>query len=208
MILPDQKTIFIHIPKTGGQSVSFYLLKNLGVKNYFALKQPKYGLILNKKLKKQGPSHYAHMFVNEYVNYNFITVKQLELWNKITVVRNPYSRFKSAFYFKNLHETTDYRSWCKQIELLKTDKNSNLYRMFTPQTEYLEYNNKIFVDNIFYTENLKDLFVYFNKEYAFTTETFKKNRTTNRKLPLDKYTIDFINDFYKEDFENFGYERL
>jgi hypothetical protein len=208
MIINDKNTIFVHITKTGGQSVTAYLLKNLGVINFNALKQPKFALIHNKKLKKAGPSHFHHMFLPEYIQYGFISEDDLNKYFKFTIVRNPYSRFKSAFYFKGLHKETSYKKWCAEVEKLKYNPNSNLYRMFTTQTQYIKYKDIIQIDKLFYTENLEEFFTFFHKYYGFSADKIKKNKTTSNKKPLDKYTIDFINDFYHEDFKNFNYEKL
>ena len=61
MILYEHKIIFVHIPKTAGQSVTNYFLNNIG-KN-FTLDLPEFGLLENLNLEMPGPQNHHHMYV-------------------------------------------------------------------------------------------------------------------------------------------------
>lgn len=202
MIIPEKKILFVHIPKTGGQSVTKYLLQNLGEKTN--LKNSKYGLINNKKSKIEGPYHFHHLLLREYKSLGL--VKNIDDYFKISVVRNPYSRFVSAFYFNNLQDKFSYTDVLKQLPF--EDKNLDLYRMFIPQVDYLKIGGKIKIDKLFYQENLKELFNFFNNEYMMKGNYYTNISKTTEQKPLTKKDIILINQLYFVDFREFGYKMI
>lgn len=188
MIIDSHKLLFVHITKTGGQSITSFLLDNLG-ENPHSFKNPKYGLIPNKKFKIAGPEHYHHKFLSEYEN--------VDDYFKFTVVRNPYERFCSAFYFRGLHKEYTYKEYTKIIPTI-TDNRTDEYRMFCPQVEYLQ--SSLTIDKIYKTENLNEVYTMLKNKYGFNKQPVVKNRLEQEKQNLDQYTRDFIKDYYKEDF--------
>ena len=202
MIIPEKKILFVHIPKTGGQSVTKYLLQNLGEKTN--LKNSKYGLINNKKSKIKGPCHFHHLLLREYKSLGLI--ENIDDYFKISVVRNPYSRFVSAFYFNNLQDKFSYADVLKQLPF--EDKNLDLYRMFIPQVDYLKIGGKIKIDKLFYQENLKELFNFFNNEYMMKGNYYTNISKTTEQKPLTKKDIILINQIYFADFREFRYKMI
>ena len=167
MIMSDKKLLFVHITKTGGQTIMSYLLDNLG-ENPTSYKNPKYELIPNKKFKLDGPEHYHHKFLHEYVD--------VDDYFKFTVVRDPYERFRSAFYFKGLYTQYTYKEFTKIIPTI-TDRRTDMYRMFCPQIEYLQGH----IDKIFHTERLDEVFRFLKDKYGFIKEPITRNSTTGFK---------------------------
>lgn len=201
MIIPEKKILFVHIPKTGGQSVTKFFLENLGEKAN--LKNAKYGLINNKKNKRQGPHHFHHLLLKEYEKLGL--VNDVKEYFKITVVRNPYSRFISAYYFNKLQNDFSFREVLDRLPF--ADERSDLYRMFIPQTNYLTVDNKIQIDKVFYQENLDDFFEFFLKKYKMSGSVYtnkSKIKITDSFLKDDE--IQLINKIYYRDFQDFGYK--
>lgn len=201
MIIPEKKTLFVHIPKTGGQSVTKYFLENLGEKPN--LKNSKYGLINNKKSKRHGPHHFHHLLLKEYKELELID--SIDEYFKISVVRNPYARFVSAFYFNNLQKDFSFKQVLDKLPF--KDTRSDLYRMFIPQTDYLTVDNKIQIDKLFYQENLDEFFDFFSKNYKMSGRVYtnkSKIKITDSFLKDDE--IQLINKIYYRDFQEFGYK--
>jgi hypothetical protein len=200
MIIAEKKILFVHIPKTGGQSVTKYFLENLGEKPN--LKNNKYGLINNKKAKRHGPHHFHHLLLKEYKELELID--SIYKYFKISVVRNPYSRFISAYYFNNLQNDFSFKEVLSKLPF--EDERSDLYRMFLPQTDYLMVDNKIQIDKLFYQENLEEFFNFFNKKYKMSGSIYtnkSKNKIIDSKLKHDE--IELINNIYYQDFLLLGY---
>jgi len=202
LILHKQKIIFIHIPKTAGQSVTDFLFKNID--ENFDLKNKKYGLINNLKEKNPGPKHYHHCSITEYKGLNL--VDNLDLYFKFTVFRNPYKRFISAFYYNfSKHNCNNFREFIDNLEKITNNQKDDLFRHFVPQTWYINYDLKN-IDCYFYQEKLEDLEKYFQYKFNFFKKISHINKMSSiKKENLGQYEIDFIKDYYKKDFEILGY---
>ena len=201
MIIREKNIIFVHIPKTAGQSVTKFLLESIGKK--YSLKNSNYGLIFNNKKKLKGPTHYHHLTLFEYKELGI--VKDLEYYYKFAVFRNPYKRFQSIFnYNKNIHLCTEYKQFIKLIEN-KVFADNALYRHTLPQTWYVDYNlNNL--DDCFFVEKISQLEKKFKNKYGFEQTILTENQSIENKIPLDNYTINFINKYYEKDFELLGYK--
>jgi len=210
MLIPDYKALFIHIPKTGGQSLTEFFLRNtlkkVNYDKYGAVdidSNPELGLQLNMGLTLPGPNRYHHLFLSEYLENKLINVDKIDEYFKFTVIRDPYDRFLSAFYFLELEKTyKTYFDLTKDIPKF-TDKHG-LYRMFCPQIQYIEPLSEI--DKFFTTENIKNAFDFFRKKFNFQGEDIHRNKRSpkhkySREHDLDHKTRNFIKDFYKKDFE-------
>ena len=198
MVLVKQNILFIHIPKTGGQSITVYLLENNNQPTD-NLNNSDFGLINNNNFKLKGPQHYHHMFLTEYEK-----MYKIKNYFIFSVVRNPFDRFVSAFYYSGFAEEYDYVDMIDIIPTLKKNKKLDLYRMFCPQYKFFEGKSKI--DKIFKTENLHESFNFLNNKFQFksTKDYFINSRNKTRK-PLNETTKNFIKNYYKDDFEKFGY---
>lgn len=200
MIVPQHKLLFIHITKTAGQSITEFILKNINAKIDID-NNLNYGLLLNKDNLLPGPSHYHHLFLSEYLENKIIPVNDIESYFKFAVLRNPFDRFVSAYYFQELYKQYDsYYDFTAKITKL-SNKNDKLYRMFCPQIEYiLPVGN---TNKFFTVDNINDAFEFLCKRYNFKSITIHKNQNKYKVNKLDSKTQDFIKDFYFDDFELF-----
>ena len=206
MILKDKKIIFVHIPKTAGQSVTNYFLKNLG--ESFTLTLPELGLTENLDLNLQGPQNHHHMFLNEYVDLGYLTENEISSYFKLCVLRNPFERFISSFYYNRLHKKFSYRTFIDKVLPRRTVgyERTDLYRHFCPQVNYInsQYAN---IDKFFVIDD------NFNKtftNYFFTNYSFEGNldRDINKTkvrpdkiIPLDNVIKSKLTKIYKDDFK-------
>ena len=200
MIIPSHKLLFVHIPKTGGQSIIEFILRNITTKIDLN-DNIKYGLKLNTDHKLPGPSHYHHLFLREYMDNKILPTEDIENYYKFTVLRNPYDRFISAFSFQCLHEhyNTTY-DFVKDFQKLK-NKDERLYRMFCSQTQYVTLKDSINFINMYYTvEDMQDIFLWLRKDFKFIGKELHNNKS-NKVYDLDDKTLKFIEDYYACDFE-------
>jgi hypothetical protein len=202
MVLKDKKLLFLHIPKTAGQSITKFLLENSN--KTYTLKNSDFGLIYNNKLKFKGPKHYHHLRLDEY--HSLRVIDSLEDYFKFTVFRNPYTRFVSAFNFNKIHHKCEtYKEFVSYFKSKEFSKKEDIFRHFVPQLWYIDNNTKN-IDKYFFYEDLKELEIFFFKKYGFSKKLGSENISNIKSEKLDNYTKDFVKDFYKKDFELLGYD--
>lgn len=185
-------SIYIHIPKTGGNSIE----KSLGLM--------KTG---HKPLKSFELSLSESEFSNAFI---------------FTVVRDPYSRLASAYYYlksDNIsEEDKEFRdkTLCNypSFEIFVKDyiKNEGAYGYihFIPQVEFIKrWNGKVRCDEIIKLKNLENEFenlrIKLNKK---DSTLIHKNKTVNKTDYFSQYDDEMKNivkEVYREDFEKLGF---
>ncbi len=94
MICPRQQCIFIHIPKTAGQSIETVFLQQAGLswQNRSAL------LLRPNDNPALGPPRLAHLKASEYVAYGYVDRDAFDAAFKFAFVRNPWARMTSFYH--------------------------------------------------------------------------------------------------------------
>lgn len=241
MYLHDHKILYLHIPRTGGQSVTRFFYDCLGILDQYTntnghneIKQSKtieqlyqsdspnerYLFAKNNHWKVPGPLVLIYMTLQEYVDYGYISREELLSTLKLVTVRNPYERIISACNYRKV--APDWL-WLKKMTE-ENAKSSEKYRHFNTQVEYLKLDGEIAVDNIVKIEDIQNISLlvsnhinvegktvpHFNKyEGKIYQRVIERSIVSAEKVSdLSKSTIDWINDYYHEDFEIFGYEKI
>lgn len=203
--------VFVHIPKTGGQSIWSWVSK-------YYTKYESNPFIL------AGEKH--HSFLYEDKNYN--NIKEV-----IAVVRNPWDRAVSAYKFikqekggayfsPKLIEEISFNEFIKrmiEIDMLLFKKNKT-WTYFTPQINWID-NSKKYI--ILRYENFNEDFVKIQKKFNFyenlphvnmsydPNDLNSTNQHNNMDLKLyrayyNDETKELIASYFKEDIEQFKYE--
>lgn len=224
MISHKQRCIFVHIPKTGGQSIETYFRK---LNNLKGKRPPE--LVLNKNDDpNKGPARLAHMRAHEYVDFNYLTNEQYQQYFSFTFVRNPWSRAVSEY----LHKKHDRKFSFKHFifdGLPEQNDFCDFYRHMIPQSDYiLDSQGQPIVDFIGRFESLSEDFTRIceRMELADTTlphvnstssfrrslerkfmHLFKKEKRikANYREYYDQECIERIETLYKSDIERFNY---
>jgi hypothetical protein len=205
----NQKHIlFIHIPKTGGSTLEKIFISK-GWEEYFYLR----GKNLDQlKFFKSSPQHFNSKLINEIFN--------IEEFNKIvTIVRNPFDRLKSEFYWQLkqnliLNKNIKPEEWFNQI-LLNYEKNPYIYdNHIRPQNEFLIDKAKIFK----LEEGLNKVCEYIFEESSFKMPRISRNpikffketklKETKKKQSIEEEFLKIkfkIEDFYYKDYQLFKY---
>ena len=187
------QSIFIHIPKNAGNSV-FNLV---------------YGRAGN-----------AHITIKEYMS--LMNKRDFNSYFKFAIVRNPYSRLESAyFYLKSGGRKAPldliYQKKIKEFDtfeifvcnFFKDDEYLNIHH-FTPQFHWLIDNDgNLSMDYIGRYEKIEEFFDKLIKKFQITSSVKFHNRTAVKKDI--KYTVtmkEIINKVYAKDFEFFNYIQL
>lgn len=189
------KCVFIHIPKTGGISVSRSLFGNLG------------GGHKDVKFYKRafGPLTY-----DKYFSFAF--------------VRNPYTRLYSAYSFlkrggfdqKDMEFSENiiskYPTFEQFIEEWLSRENIYSYNHFIPQYTFLcDGSFKPEVDFIGRFENIEEDFQTIAKQLGVSVQLPHHNQTVRKKKPLEEFMTNKlfkkVAKVYSEDFEIFEYSK-
>lgn len=182
MICHKYKFVFTHIPKTAGRSIEEFF--NCGGGGHKSLSEVE---------KELGP--------NEFKNYF-----------KWTIVRNPFERFVSMFFFREFcddcptsKENWSFEQWINF--LLETSTQDSLV---ISQSNWIKIKGKIECDFIAKFENLKFDFKYvlnklqYNDSFSLPhlNKTFHEHYSRYYK---NQNLVRVIKQKCKEDFKNFNY---
>lgn len=202
MISHKLKFIFIHIPKTSGCSMSLFLKDLVDCKviikdNIMGVNQGVH--IYCEKRKTQ------HSIVHQDISYyKNIYGKTIDNYFKFTIVRNPYDRMLSFYFFYN---GKDHKKFIKKDFIKLIEGKIFPLSIIKPQHKFID--NSFFI--IHYENLIEELrnvkclkgHVDFN-DYPKLNCSFNSHVDHNKIL--DKELKDLIVGKYKDDFELFGYE--
>ena len=206
--------LFIHIPKTGGTSVYFYLLYKYSKKEITLFSGKRNKIIPNEKFQRISLQHQVYTTLYKYqkeLNIDFNNSLRI-----VAIVRNPYTRIISdLFHFKLIKIDSNPEEVYNKIlnnYLYRTDQ-VNLDNHNIPQYKFVvDENNEIVKDiKILHFEKMSEEmkqcgFSDFNVHYgSLKDKGINITKEEDYLKYLNHKSIDLINKFYKKDFEIFGY---
>lgn len=179
------EAIFIHIPKVAGTSIERIL--KLNPKENYGGHSTAIGI------KKHYPKEFG-----EYYKFSF--------------VRNPYDRVSSAyFYLKNspLNKALQNHNIKDSIDINDYIKNyfpnDHILHLW-PQYKFITDQDIILVDDVFRYENLEEDWEKVCNKLKINLKLPYFNPSKKDSFKYTSNSINTINEFYKKDFELFGYE--
>ena len=222
MICADYKCIFVHVPKTAGQSIEHFFLNLVGL-----TWEKRSALLLRSNADPAlGPEILAHLTAAEYVSCGYLSENNFADYFKFSFVRNPWERIVSEFLFQEYYKRDSFKDFlfCG----LPKPGMSDAYRHIIPQYDYL-YNpqGKLLVDFVGRFENLQSDFDEICRRMNLEKSKLphvnaslppKDTRNFIQKLlfpkpPKKRYTdyydsecLAFVTEMYKKDIQAFGYE--
>lgn len=197
MISAKQKCIFVHIPKTGGQSTEqvFLTLHGLTWEERSPL------LLRPNNDPKKGPDRLAHLLASEYVGLGYVAQRDFDSYFKFSFVRNPWDRLVSAFHFIN-------GFGLPFNEFVKTIDTRN--RLLCPQYQFLlDARDNHLVDFIGRFENIKKDFQYVCEKIGISKQKLpRRNVSVGRRAYhhyYDDETRELVAKIYRRDIDLFEY---
>lgn len=155
MICKKYKCLFVHIPKTAGQSIESVFLRLSGLDW-----ETRASLLLKPNLnKEEGPPRLAHLTAQEYLKYGYISKGLFDSYFKFSFVRNPWARLVSEYKFSYSSKYDFKRFLFEHFPEPEDDiyfKSEDHYRHVMPQYKFIYDSNGIcLVDYIGRFENLQ-----------------------------------------------------
>ncbi len=227
MISHHHKCIFVHIPKTAGQSIETVFLNDVGLD--WNTRDPL--LLRANNNPKLGPPRLAHLKANEYFDYCYIPRDMFDSYFKFTFVRNPWDRAVSFYKYLGFKERMNFPRFI--FKVLLSSKSEHQWFM-VPQSHFIfDQNGKSLLDFVGRFESLRDDFKRIctsvnlkevdlphvnssrRKTYAHMRimksilyRTVVYSRHNNAKSYRDYYddaARDAVAQHYREDIEHFEY---
>lgn len=212
MISHPRETLFVHIPKTGGQSVETVFLKDLGLgwQDRTAL------LLRHNKDRTAGPEKLAHLYADEYVALGHIPADRFASYLKFTIVRHPYDRAISEYRYRAAAQARRGADG-KRIgfdDFLRgdfADDYRDVSRHMVPQVRFVQdARGRCLVDHVLRFESLgRDIAPLFARIFGQARPLPHKNRSTGvPAMASDSLTPgqkEALQDWYRADFKAFGY---
>lgn len=131
MLIHEFEVIFVHVPKTAGQSIEHAFLDLLG--RSWETRHP-YLLKLNDD-PTIGPPRLAHLTAPEYRDLGHVTPAQFDSYFKFGFVRNPWARLASEYRFRRSRIGKSFRDWL--LKGFPQPGFDDLWRHVMPQSQYL-----------------------------------------------------------------------
>jgi hypothetical protein len=200
--------LFIHIPKTGGESVQTYLSEthNITLNNeslYWFM--PESTKTDNNMDIQSSLQHLPGQTILNYKEYFKINMTNLKI---LTIVRNPYNRIISdLFWFKLINIDNSKDEVYSIINQYLSNPPSTLDNHNVPQHLFLTDTNNNLINNItiMRTETLTEDMIKLGYT-DFNTKINCNPYSISCWDYLNSQSIQLINSFYETDFKMFNYE--
>lgn len=210
MLCKQYKCLFVHIPKTAGQSIETAFLSKMGLDW-----ESRESLLLKPNNDPaKGPPRLAHLTAEEYVRHGYLSSTEFNSYVKFSIVRNPWSRLASEYRYM-------YQPFCSFRDFL--DKYfprpedddygccQDRYRHIIPQHQFIfGKDGRTLVDEIGRFENLQDDFERIIQGLGLPDVALphvNKSNSVNAVYTdlYDDETREIVANLYKDDIRIFGY---
>ena len=226
MICREYNCLFVHIPKTAGQSIEQFFMDRLELdwdKDREAL------LLQGNDDRSRGTEKLAHLSATEYVDDGYLSREEFDGLFKFSFVRNPWARILSEYRYRNYFQHRSFRDFV--LNKLPRPGWDDQYRHVMPQYDMLhDTRGNLLVDFVGRFESLEQDFTEVRQRLGLSgarlphrNRSDKKSRDLKRKVRnvlfmngenrlqsmadfYDDETRTAVEDYYRKDIETFGYE--
>jgi hypothetical protein len=210
MISRKNKFIFIHIPKTGGNSVSSAL--QIFTDIHFVGANSPSGFGGNENFWPIDPIHgnIKHFSIDKW--YELLGEKICEYFLFCTV-RNPIDRAISLYFFTKQAIAYNQIAWLEDYSeeakdrFIKSEFVKFLNSGLQSQTSYLKSQTKLNV-HVMKFEQLVEDFAFVCRRLDLSVACLPRINASRRPLftnLLDAYSLKLLAEIFEDDFRNFGY---
>lgn len=187
MLIPEYQILFVHIPKTAGQSIENFLLHSLQKDR---INHGREYLLCPNDNPSKGPERLAHLTVKDYVKYNYLKEEEYNQYFKFSMVRNPWSRVVSFYKFRGFHNLITFNRFVERY-LPKYFEKENWF--FRPQTDFIfDVNSNLLVDFLGKFELIETDFKKIIIQFDIPFSVLPKNNVSQAKKVISKKSVNLI----------------
>ena len=226
MICREYQCLFVHVPKTAGQSVEQFFMDRLGLDWDRDRAEVMLG---DNPDRDRGTEKLAHLSAAEYVADGFVSADEFARLFKFSFVRNPYERIVSEYLYRNYFAHRSFRDFV--LHKLPQPGWGDDYRHVMPQYDMLhDGEGRLLVDFVGRFENLRQDFAEVcarlgitDAELPHRNPSNKRSRTLKRRVRnfvfrngegdkrrytefYDDETREAVSRLYRKDLAAFGYD--
>ncbi len=179
MLIYPLNSLFIHIPKTAGQSIEQCFLQFLNIPWEY-----RHTLLLRPNHDPaKGPPILAHLTAKEYLSYGYISPQEFTKYFKFSFVRNPWERLVSEYNWRGHYNKYTFKYWLKKA--FPKPGWTDVWRHVMPQYEYLfDADKTCLVDFIGRFERLEhDFELIRNRINRQLPDLSHVNQSSGKRLP-------------------------
>lgn len=225
MICQPLSCLYVHIPKTAGQSIEQFFMDKLGL----SWDTGRDRLLLgNNTDRNRGTEKLSHLSAAEYVSGGYLEQTEFDRLFKFSFVRNPWERIVSEYRYRNYFHHRSFRDFLKHR--LPAPGWDDKYRHIMSQYDMLhDLEGNLLVNFVGRFESLQADFNHVceqlgikNSQLPHRNKSDKKSRNLKRRLRnwlymngenrkedyLDFYddeTTSIVGNLYQKDINAFGY---
>lgn len=225
MICREYNCLYVHVPKTGGQSVEQFFIDLLGLD----WEKDRGDLLIRRNEDRAcGTQKLAHLSASEYVECGHVSQEEFSAFFKFSFVRNPWTRILSEYRYRNYFHHLSFRDFV--LNKLPNPGWDDNYRHVMPQYDMLhDGDGNLLVDFVGRFETLQQDFDRICEQLKIPdsrlphrNKSDKKSRDIKRTLRnllylngenrkrclqdfYDDETRDAVGEYYRKDIETFGY---
>ena len=225
MICRPFKCLFVHVPKTAGQSVEQFFMDRMGL-DWDADRAEV--LLGDNEDPARGTQKLAHLSAWEYIDDGFIEREEFERLFRFAFVRNPFERIVSEYRYRNYFHHRSFRDFV--LNKLPRPGWDDKYRHVMPQYDMLhDPDGRPLVDFVGRFESLQADFDQVCARLGIEDSALphrnpsdKKSRNLKRRMRnalfrngeddkshytefYDQKTKEAVSRLYRKDIEAFGY---
>lgn len=197
----NKNVIFFHIPKTGGTSLESWLLENISSKQ----------LLFDNFVQEDmsvTPQHLGCKTIK-----SILGTEIYEESYKFAVVRNPFDRLESEFFYRvklgqvNLGKRPEqYFSFWLLDALKKYNKTPSIYdNHFRPQTYYVDNDTVVYK----FENGIGNITSKIAKDFSIPHDSIVEHKKTSVRKPVywSSKALHSISAIYNDDFVDFNYSQ-
>jgi hypothetical protein len=178
MFYPQNKTILVHIPKTGGTSLEIAISKHFLKKESYDFLHENHTIRGKfENLKKDTPKGHRHSFISEYDRY--LDLKEYE---SFVVLREPLSQVLSLYRQLRQNEEQALRVMPSLKDFIFGNCKNDLrhYDFYSNQYKFTHINNELKINNVFIYEKYHEAQEFVEKLYNIKIDKeFRSMKTTD-----------------------------
>lgn len=213
MISHFHRTVFIHIPKCGGQSIEQAFLTDLGLT--WELRAPL--LLRPNDDARLGPPRLAHLLARDYARCHYISRALFESYYSFSVLRDPAARAVSLYNYMRIADQNQrpidvdtflFKWLARQMELRSAAPDqqnaaTTSFHFVRPQVDFItDRDGALMVKDVFLLEHIRDGFPVIQKRAGLRSALEHRNKSVQHvsRSDLTPKQLDFIRDVYAADY--------